>query len=174
MLYRKSLRTRRGVSTLEMLLAFPVLLIASFAIFQFGVVMVVHQTAAEAVNEGARAAARESNPIAAREASVAAVNRVLAVHGLAVTPAAAVAASGSGVHFALEYPTGAVVAVQEAGDSAVTCSLPAVPMLTPLDRDVRATLCVSLAKAPLLNLLPSFGFDAMGKQLHISAMAGKE
>lgn len=165
---------RRGVGTLELILALPVLLVVALAILQLGVQMLVRQTVVAAAHEGARAAARETTAAAARDAAVAAVNDVLAVHDLAVSPTASVGPSGSGVHFVLEFPTGAAVEVEEAGDSAVICQTPASPVLTEQDGDVRVTVCVAMNQPPLLNLLMSFGFDVTGQHLRASAMAAKE
>jgi Flp pilus assembly protein TadG len=165
-------RPRRGAVTLEMILALPLLLIASLAIFQFGVLQIIQQTTTTAAVEGARAAAREGDASDAREAAVEAVNDVLAVHGLAVSPGSGLAPSGGGVRLAVEYPQGGSVLLAEAGDSDVACETPASPTLT--GNEVRVTVCVDLTKQPLLNLLATFGFDVLGKRLQTSAMAAKE
>ena len=165
-------RPRRGAVTLEMIVALPVLLIASLAIFQFGVLQILQQTATTAAVEGARAAAREANVDNAREAAVDAVNDVFAVHGLAVSPGSGMAPTGGGVRLAVEYRQGGSLLLAEAGDSAVACETPDSPMLT--DNEVRVTVCVDLTKQPLLNLLSTFGFDVLGKRLQISALADKE
>ncbi len=165
---------RRGAGTLELILALPALLIAVLAILQFGVLMVVQQTVVAAAHEGARAAAREPSATAARAAAVAAVNKVLDVHDLAVSPPAGLADSDAGVRLVLEYPTGVVVALEEAGDSAVMCVPPDSPDLLATDPEVRVTVSVALNQPPLLNLLKSFGFNVAGKRLQASAMAAKE
>ncbi len=158
---------RRAASTLEIILVLPVLLIASLAIFEFGVLMVLQQTVTTAATEGARAAAREPTAAAANQSALLAVNRVLRVHRLFVD-GSAVPDPNSDTRMVLEY---GVMAPIYSGDPGVDC-FPPDPVMTAAD--VRVSVCVSLTKSPLLNLLSAFGFDLAGKRLEIAAMARRE
>lgn len=160
-------RLRRGVGVLQLIVALPVLLITTLAIFQFGFVMVVQQTVTAAATEGARAAAKEMTASAANMAAIAAVNSVLDIHGLVVDPTSTDPASDT--KMVLEYAGGSPVIT---GDPGLGCSTPSSPSV--LGGEVRVTVCVDLTTSPLLNVLTTFGFDFTGKRLEISSMAALE
>lgn len=156
---------RRAASTLQVILALPVLVIATLAVFEFGVLVVIQQAVTTAATEGARAAAKENNVADANAAAVAAVNGVLLVHNLMIIDGD----PASDTRMALEFGLAAPV---DTGDPGLACTPPVSPVLAA--NEVRVTVCVDLTTAPLLNFLSSFGFDLTGKRFEISSHAGRE
>jgi hypothetical protein len=147
---------RRGVSTFESLLVLVVLIIASFAAFQFGLALIVKQT----VSHAATVAAREAAKGATSDELICVVNRLFQEYRMEI---------GDDVSLVLEDPT-AVDPIVEEG------SLPCVPPATPiLDLDeVRVTICVSLTAGPFVNILKFYGIDYTGRTFEISSVATKE
>jgi hypothetical protein len=159
MLHVRPIRTarRRGVSTFESILVLVVLIIASFAAFQFGLALIVKQTVSHAATVAAREAAKE----ATADELVCVVNRVLQEYRLEIGP---------DVSLILEDPT-AVVPIEERGNAAL-CDPPATPVLDP--DEVRVTVCVSLTGGPFVNILKFYGIDFTGRTFEISSVATKE
>lgn len=157
---RRRVIRRRGVSTLQLILVLPLLVIIGMATFEFGIIMVVQQTVTSAAVMGARAAAREANTTNANNAAVAEVNRVLALHGLAIVDGDV----NSDTRMALEYLTNPAVIT---GDPGLTITTPSAPVMT--GTDVRLTVCVDLTTAPLVNFLSTFGLDFTGNRLQITS-----
>ena len=149
---------RRGVSTFESILVLVVLIIASFAAFQFGLALIVKQTVSHAATVAAREAAKLS-PATADEL-VCVVNRIFQEYRMQIGP---------DVSLVLEDPT-AVIPIDPRG------GLPCVPPATPvLDNDeVRVTVCVSLTAGPFVNILKFYGIDYTGRTFEISSVATKE
>src|SRR5262245_42724610 len=73
---------QRGVGTLELMLALPILLLATLASFEFGLLTLVEHAVATATIDGAREAGKgaDCNQVAA------VVNQYLAAHHLVITP----------------------------------------------------------------------------------------
>lgn len=143
---------RRGSQTVELILVLPLLLIVSLAIFQFGVLMVVHQ----AVSHAATVAAREAGKGATVQDLECVVNEVLSPHGITIGDRASVL---------LEDPQ-AAPPIESKGN--LTCTAPATP---PLDSgEVRVTVCVSTSCRPFINPLASLGFNLAGRTLSVSAV----
>ena len=159
---RRAIR-RRGVSTLQLILVLPLLVIIGMATFEFGIIMVVQQTVTSAAIMGARAAAREGNATDANTAAVAEVNRVLALHGLAIVDGDV----NSDTRMALEYLTNPPNPAIITGDPGLTITTPSAPVMT--GTDVRLTVCVDLTTAPLVNFLSTFGLDFTGNRLQITS-----
>lgn len=135
-------RFRSGIQTLELVIAFPLLLTATLAIIQFSTLLVVETTVNSAVAEAAREAAKVIDPADAPEAALATFNKALQVHGLGVgTPHVALS---------IDQSSGWVAY----GDSSVAPQARSVNA-----GEVRVTACVSLRTMRILNLLKSFGFD---------------
>ncbi|MDA1053222.1 MAG: pilus assembly protein [Planctomycetota bacterium] len=158
----RNLSARSGVSTLEAIVALPIVIIVTFAIFQFGILMVVQQTVTRATIEAARAASQESTATAANIAAIAAANDVLAVHNLTIDSSSTDTTSDT--KLVLEYGTASAI---QTGDPGLTCTPPSVP--TMLTSEIRVTICLDLEKSPLKNSLASFGFSLAGKRLEISS-----
>lgn len=147
---------RRGSLTLEAILILPVLLIASLAVFQFGVLMVVEQAITHAVT----VAVREAGKGADVDATAVAVDAVLGLHGLKVGPGVQLI-----LEDALSTPT-----IQSRGAS--LCPVPTSPSV-PAGL-IKVTLCVSLAQKPFFNLLAACGVDFSGRVFTVSAVGQRE
>lgn len=163
---RSKLANRRGVSTLQLILVLPILVIVGMATFEFGIMMVVQQTVTTATILGARAASREATKAAANTAAEAEVDRVLALHGLAIIDGDV----NSDTRMVLEYRNDPVSVIT--GDPGLACSTPTSPAMTAAD--VRLTICVDLTTAPLVNFLSTLGLDFSGKRLQITSATTME
>ena len=146
-------RARRGVETLQLIIALPLLVIALFAAIQYGVVMIV----LGAVTHAATVGARETGKHVDDATVVQVVDSVLSVHGIAIGPNATVVVERFG------EPT----FVQ----GGVPCN-PTGPAIGP--DDVRVTVCVDLTTPPLLNCLTIYGLDFTGRRLEVSAVSTVE
>lgn len=147
---------RRGVSTFESILVLVVLIIASFAAFQFGLALIVKQT----VSHAATVSAREAAKGATADELVCVVNRILQEYRLQIGP---------DVSLVLENPT-ALIPIDPRGT--LPCVPPATPVLDP--DEVRVTVCVSLTSGPFVNILKFYGIDYTGRTFEISSVATKE
>ena len=162
--FRRARRQRRGVETLEVLVALPILIIATLAIIQFGVMLLVQQAVTQAATVGAREAAKGANVTAVAQEVT---NVLQGTHGIGISNVA-----GSGAKVALETTDGAaVVTTTQFGDPGLTCSPPSITLGA---NEVRVTVCVALTKSPLLNLLATFGFNVTGKRMELSSLAKQE
>lgn len=147
---------RKGVLTLEAILVLPILIVATLATIQFGVLLVVQQ----AVSHAATVAAREAGKGADVDTLVCVVNAVLAPHGITI---------GEGASVVLEDPAADEPVVQRG-------TLPANPPATPTlnNTEVRVTVSVELSQRPFLNALKSFCIDFTDKRFEISSFVKKE
>ena len=148
-------RSRRGFSTVELVMVLVVLILATFVTFQFGIALIVKQAVAHAATVAAREAAKV-NPADLMELECD-IERILEGHQITMGPNAS---------FILENPDPQM----QVG------TLPCMPPATPvLDADeVRVTICVSLTAHPILNILKDYGIDFTGKSFTISAVATRE
>lgn len=144
---------------------------------QLGATMSVNQTVESAADEGAREAAKAAATATTDQqivtAAVDAVNEVLSIHSLEVSPDV-----GSGVRVIVNHnPTGtALVSLGEAGDPNIT-SKSAFP--DPLQGEIQVIVIVHFETGspnadPVPNLLNTFGVDLSDKQFEVSATAKKE
>jgi hypothetical protein len=147
---------RRGRLTLEILLVLPILLLATFAIFQFGIALLIKQSVVHA----ATVAAREAGKAADADELVFVVDAILENHGLAI---------GEDASLVLEDPE-SVTPVETRGD--LPCSPPDNPALE--DDEVRVTVCVSMGSPPFLNALKYYGADFSNRRISISSVVRKE
>ncbi|QDT41459.1 TadE-like protein [Gimesia alba] len=164
-------RSRTGSVLLEFILAFPIILILSLAIIQFGFFALLQQTITAATIEGSREAAQ----VGATSTSVGnLIQEYVAINSLSLTVAPAAPGAGD-----------VLVVIQEGGDLPINTtslgnsSIPCSPVgPAPSPSEVKVTVCLNLTDTngtfPLPNLLSSFGFTLSGKQLEISAMTGLE
>jgi len=156
-------RSRRsGVGALQLILALPILLISTLAIFQFSFFMLVNQAVIHASIEGAREAEKGSTCEEVGEI----VAAILAVHDLHVSPT-------GNVHVLCERRSGLNTIVESAGNVSVSCPLPA----TPLNKgEVRVTVCTKASDhgKPIPNWLSSFGFSLSGKKIKSTSLARLE
>ena len=153
--YRRGDR-RRGVQTLEVIVVLPIVIITTFAVFQFGIAMVVEQ----AVTHAATVGAREAGKGADIDELVVVVEEVLFPHGITI---------GTDASVVLEDPM-APSPVEQRGT--VTCDPPLAPTLG-VD-EVRVTVCVDLGASPFLNALTSYGINFAGKQFTVSSAVRKQ
>ncbi|TWT39603.1 hypothetical protein [Blastopirellula retiformator] len=148
-------RSRSGVQTLELVIAFPLLLIASLAIVQFAALSAFQATVEAAVAEAAREAAKTINPADAPQAARATFNQAMQVHGLSTsTPKIALAIDQVGAHTVY-------------GDPLLAPSPGSVMM-----GEVRVSAAVSLQSAPTLNLLKTFGLDFDQRIVEMTHVSG--
>lgn len=148
-------RLRSGVQTLELVIAFPVLLIASLAILQFAVVSTFRATVEGAVAEAAREAAKTLDPADAPQAAHATFNQALQLHGISTsTPKIALAIDRVGSRTVFGDPTFAPSPAAVFGN------------------EVRVTASVSLQNAPVLNLLKTFGLDFDQRTIETTHVSG--
>jgi len=147
---------RKGLSTLEMILVLPILLLVTFAGIEFGVLLLVRQ----AVSHAATVAAREAAKGADMDDLEIVIEKVLGPHDIKI---------GCCASFVLEDPS-ATDPVQQSGTFA--CTHPPVPCLDP--DEVRVTVCIDMGKRPCLNALKSFGLDLSGRRMAASSFAKKE
>ncbi|UUO07966.1 pilus assembly protein [Blastopirellula sp. J2-11] len=148
-------RLRSGVQTLELVIAFPLLLIASLAIVQFATLSAFQSTVEAAVAEAAREAAKTIDPLDAPQAAQVTFNRAMFLHGITTsTPKIALAIDQVGSHTVYGDPTMALLPGAVIGN------------------EVRVTAAVSLRSAPTLNLLKTFGLDFDQRTIETTHVSG--
>jgi Flp pilus assembly protein TadG len=146
---------------LELILAMPVLIIATLAVLEFGVIALVQQAIATAAIEGAREAARGSMP----NEVAAVVDTFLAVHDFAGATAAMPDAR-------VDVEVGP--ASSTVGDATIPCTPQGPAVLNA--NEARVTVCVRMSDndRPVPDWLSYFGFTLAGKTYEISALAPVE
>lgn len=174
---RKSTRAdrRSGSVLLEFILAFPIILIISLAIIQFGFFALLQQSITAAAIEGSR----ESAKVGSTTASITAlIQQYVAVNSLTLNPASPATPGSGDVLVVVERTATPTVTI---GNSSIPCSpvgppLGPPPAITP--PETKVTVCLNLTdgsgSSPIPNLLSTFGFSLTGKQLEVSAMTGVE
>ena len=160
---------RTGSVLLEFILAFPLILIVSLAIIEFGFFALLQQTVTVATIEGSREAAQ----VGATTDSVGnLIQQYVAVNSLTLVPLPAAPGAGD-VLVMIQDGSGALT--QNLGNSDIPCTPVGPP---PTAAEIKITICLNLTDTngmfPLPNLLSSFGFTLTGKQLEISAMTSLE
>lgn len=162
----RTCRSRRGIEVLEIILALPVLLIATIALIELGVLMVFDQTVVTASTKGAREAGKGANITEIRDV----VNTFLGVHGVAITEA-----SNTG-NIVLEVGTAGGPVVTSVNSNPCTPPGPAV-----VDGEVRVTVGVELLNPlfpseapPVPDALATFGFSLSGRSLKSSTLVRQE
>jgi Flp pilus assembly protein TadG len=174
-------RQRRGSVLLEFILAFPIILMLSLAIIEFGFYVLLQQTVTAAAIEGTRKAAQ----VGATKNDIGyLIQEYLAVNSLDLHVTTQPASNGEGnVFVSIEDGLGNLTTTM--GNSDIPCSpvgpapsdgvtQPPTPLPPP---EIKVTICVNLTDDtntngtfPIPNLLYIFGFSLSGKQLEISAM----
>lgn len=159
---------RTGSVLLEFILAFPIILILSLAIIEFGFFALLQQTVTAATIEGSREAAQ----VGATTTSVGnLIQQYVAINSLTLIVAPAAPGAGDVLVVIQE----GALPVQTLGNSDIPCTPVGPP---PAASEVKVTVCLNLTDTngtfPLPDLLSSFGFPLSGKQLEISAMTGLE
>lgn len=169
-------RQRSGSVLLEFILAFPIILMLSLAIIEFGFYVLLQQTVTAAAIEGTRKAAQVG---ATKDDIGDLIQQYLAVNSLDLSVTTQPAASGSGNGDVMvdiqDGRTGGPLSTTM-GNSDIPC-YPVGP--SPNSTEIKVTICVNLTDNtngtfPIPNLLYGFGFSLTGKWLEISAMTQVE
>lgn len=163
---RRLFAHRRGVETLEAILALPVLVVATLAVIQFGIAMLVQQAVTTAAIEGAREGGRlGSNTTRVAEE----IRRHLAVHNITLDTTTTNATDDARV--CVEF--GPVIC-EYRGNASFECH----PQGNTPDADqVRVTVCVRMTDGdghPVPNWLKFVGFSLVGRRIEVSALAPRE
>lgn len=164
-------RQRTGSVLLEFILAFPLILIISLAIVQFGFFALLQQTVTVATIEGSRHAAQAGSTTGSVGNLI---QQYVAINSLNLVVTSPATPGSGNVLVTIETgpPASSTVTI---GNSDIPCT-PVGP--APANAEVKVTVCTNLTdtngETPIPNLLSSFGFTLSGKQLEISAMTGLE
>lgn len=153
-------RLRRGVEILELILALPVMLIASLAVLEFGILVLVQQAVTTAATEGAREAAKGATCTEVGEV----VEAFLAAHNLDIS-------GGGSVKVVCESKAGGVTTTASAGNASLDCSPPGFGLN---NGEVRVTVCVEVTDGndkPVPDWLSVFGFSLAGATFEVSSLA---
>lgn len=158
---RPDSRSRRGAIYLEFLLVFPILFIATLALFEFFFIGLIMQTVTATTIEAAREAAKVGAKPSEVEEVVAGY---LGIHNLEGGPG-------------ILSPTGQVRVIVENGPGASDLGNPGILCFAqggPLPASqTRVTVCVLLTdaqgKRPVPNMLRSFGFDLGSCRFELSS-----
>ncbi len=160
-------RRRAGSVLLEFILAFPIILIFSMAIIEFGFFALLQQSITAAAIEGSKEAGRVgSTDLSIRNL----IQEYVATNSLNLsTSIPASANSGTVLVVIQRFP----VTTQTIGNSSIPCS-PVGPDPAFVN-EVKVTICANLTDTagvtPIPNLLSKYGFSLTGKQVEISAMS---
>jgi Flp pilus assembly protein TadG len=149
---RKQRRRARGVQTIELIVAVPILFIAFIAVVQYGVQTLIQQ----AITQAATVAAREAAKGADLNQVLDAVDTILAPHNIVISNTA-----GSLTEVILETSDNSAITTSSSyGDPGLGGSPPSTALAA---NEARVTVCIGLTKSPFINALPSVGFDTTGK-----------
>ena len=155
---------RRGFQALELAFVLPILALLLLTALEYGRMLMTRAGATQAVTVAAREAGKGGNILDVTEA----VNRVLAVHHVAVTDAL-----GSGTKIVVQDGNGATI---EFGDP--NLSLPQPASIGP--DEVCVTLVLEFnakrtdGRRPMVPSLDVLGFSRNGKHLSTRALVKKE
>ncbi len=163
---RRSARLPRGVVTLEAIVGLPILVIVLMAGFEYGLIMLMHQTVMSAVTEAAREGAKVPTTVGAvdgarvLDAAENAVEIVLGTHGMAVDVT-------SGVQVVVEDSSG----IGARGQTIV--APPAVTGITD-PFEVRVTIRVAFNKTGIPGLLDTFGINLSAKHFEMVSVSRRD
>lgn len=155
-------RSRRGIQVLEAILVIPILLIAILSGFLFGPLVAVNQATRSAAEEAAREGAKQLGGQVVEEIVLETAGPILEVHGLL-----------------LQANGGAMVIVEQfeevncLGDIGLWNDCPTEStVIDPFE--VRVTVRVSVASAPIPQVLAYFGVDLSPRTLECTALARRD
>ncbi|MEW4561258.1 TadE family protein [Bremerella sp. JC770] len=161
---------RRGIQVLEVLLLFPVLLIATFSFFVLGPTVTIRQNVQHAAGEAAREVAKKTGTQTTDNLATDTVDQVLSVHGLdLLTPGVRVdvweydAIDDKVDHTAL-------------GDTTAMTGVP-TPLDIPVFSDpnqVIVQVTVEVGSTPIPNVLSNMKFDLSGRYVVHRATAFRD
>ena len=159
--------SRRGIETLEALIAFPVLIIATVGALEFAIIMATQQTITSAAIAGVNVAANGGDVDAVTDK----VNEFLAVHGIQVV------SGGTAVVQLDDASTDTSVTRPNPNDTGIVFT-PFGPVTTALDNNqVRVTVCVKFTNGsgkPVPDWLSSMGFALGDRYFQASSLAEVE
>ena len=167
---RRSRRNRRGGSvTLEFILAFPILFIATLAIFEFGILLLVEQAVVTAAIEGSREGAKLG---ATTDCVAKKIQSILGVHCIKFDTMTGQLGSGE-ARVIVEDGSGLISG--ERGNLSISCTPQGPP---PSSTQIRVTVCVPVTNAegctPVPDWLAYFGFSLQNKVFRVSSVANLE
>ncbi|MEX0727092.1 MAG: TadE/TadG family type IV pilus assembly protein [Planctomycetaceae bacterium] len=162
-------QTRRGVETLEALIAFPVLIVATIGALEFALIMAVQQTVTSAAIAGVKVAAKldggDIDDVTDK------VNEFLALHGVQAT-------SGGDAVVQREAGLGDVSQTSPNPNDTGISFTPFGPALASLaDNEIRVTVCVKFTNGdgkPVPDWLGVFGFSLGDRYFQASSLAQLE
>jgi Flp pilus assembly protein TadG len=146
----------------------PVLFLATLAVFEFGILLLVEQAIVTAAIEGAREGAKvgaTTNAVAER------VQRIIDVHCISFDTTGT---TGGDARVIVEDGSGVISG--ERGNLTIACT-PNGP--APSLRQIRVTVCVPVTDSatgctPVPDWLSGFGFSISGKLFRVSSVANLE
>jgi Flp pilus assembly protein TadG len=152
---------RRGIETLEAIVALPILLIATLASLEFGILFLVYAAITSAATEGAREAAKGANI----SEVVAVVEEMLSPYNLTVTSDGDVVVRRQDNFDDDTLPN--------PNNTGITCT-PEGP--SPNSLEVKVTVCVDVSdgNAPVPDWLGTFGLSLADRVITISSLAHVE
>lgn len=160
-------RARRGIQVLEVIMLFPILVIATFSFFVIGPTVTVRQNVQHAAEEAAREVAKKIGTQTTEIIATDVVNEVLSVHGLDL--------STPGVRVDVWEYDGSVDQTS-LGDTAMPSGVPApadTPSFTDPDQ-VIVQVTVEVDSAPIPNVLSKMKFDVSGRYIIHRATAFRD
>ena len=161
-------RARRGIQVLEVLVLFPVLLIATFSFFVLGPTVTVRQNVQHSAEEAAREVAKKVGTQTTTMITTDVVNEVLSVHGLDL--------STDGVRADVwEYdPTGSGPIIHTPLGDTTNVAEPVEPTGFSDPDQVIVQVTVEIESAPIPNILSNMKFDISGRYLVHRATAFRD
>jgi len=153
---------RRGIQVLEALLVIPILLIAIMSGFLFGPLIAVDQSTRSAAEDAAREGAKQRGSQVVEEIVMEVVTPILAIHNLSPT-------TGGGAMVIVEQ----LDEVSCLGDTGLWNDCPVSSTVTD-PAEVRVTVRVSVAAAPIPQVLAYFGVDLSSRTLECTALGRRD
>ncbi len=150
---------RRGVGTLELILALPMLVIVLVAIFEFTMLMILQSTVTHSATVGAREAGKDAQ----MDELVEIVQAMVAPNCIVISDE-----PGSGTMIVLESGNGDIT---KFGDPTMNCTLPPNPVNPD---EMRVTVCVSTSATGICDALGDLGFSIWGRCLQASSLVQRE
>jgi len=160
-------RTRRGIQVLEVLVLFPVLLIATFSFFVLGPTVTIRQNVQHAAEEAAREVAKKTGTQSTTNIATDAIDEVLSVHGLGL--------SQPGVRADVwEFVPGGGGSIVSTplGDTNVPAPMQPSGLNDP--NEVIVQVSVAVADTPIPQVLTNMNFDITGRYLVHRAAAFRD
>ncbi|MDB5386206.1 MAG: hypothetical protein JWM11_1852 [Planctomycetaceae bacterium] len=162
---------RRGLEYLELVLVFPILFMATIAIFQFGIMMLYHTAVTSAAVEGAREFAK---PGATPNNVSIYIQNFLAIHRVSFNTTTTTSGTGD-AYVRFELSDSSTTTTTERGNTDLAVSAVGPP--TFYANEARVTVCTKLVSAkdrPVPNWLKYVGLDLSARQIRVSSSTLRE